>query len=156
MYPAAVTWKANSGESEDNPGSNGSMPGVLDELFKSRIMFDNIRSLKRDLNRMGMLYYSCKAECKDMQYYTTFCIDCIDERHDQTISNFHWHVTGRWHILPSNPGPNKNSVSYYQWQSYRNPGSTPTWRSLMTCLDKNCDFFFKFIRSEVCLDKIKI
>ena len=52
-YPAAKTWKANSGESEDNPGSNGSesMPGV-DELFKSRasIMFDNItRSSKRNL-----------------------------------------------------------------------------------------------------------
>ena len=65
MYPAAITWKDNSGEtaSEDSPGLNGSMPGV-DELFKTRIMFDNtgIRSLKRNLNGMGMLYYSCKAE----------------------------------------------------------------------------------------------
>ena len=51
MYSIAITWKANSGGSEDNPGSNGSMPGV-DELFKS--MFDNIRSLKRNLNGMGI------------------------------------------------------------------------------------------------------
>ena len=43
-YPVAITWKTNSGGSEDNPGSNGSMPGV-DELFKSRIVFDDIRSL---------------------------------------------------------------------------------------------------------------
>jgi hypothetical protein len=49
MYLAAITWKANSVGSEANPGSNGSMPGV-DELFKSRIMLDNIRSLKRNLN----------------------------------------------------------------------------------------------------------
>ena len=65
MYAAAITWKANSGESEDNPGSNGSMPGVVcvDELYKSmtRIagMFDNIRSSKRNLNGIvgiGMLY----------------------------------------------------------------------------------------------------
>ena len=46
MYPAAITWKANSDsdESEDNPGSN---PGV-DELFKSGIMFDDIEKLERD------------------------------------------------------------------------------------------------------------
>ena len=68
MYPAATTWKANSGgtcgsdESDDNTGtgSDGStMPGILgiDELlFKSRIMFNNIRSLKRSLIGMGMLY----------------------------------------------------------------------------------------------------
>ena len=62
MYPAAITWKAYSGGSEDNPASNGSLPGVY-ELFKSRIMFDNIRSLKRNLNGMGMLYDSCKVEC---------------------------------------------------------------------------------------------
>ena len=50
-YPTAITWKANSGESEDNPGSNGSMPGVdASELFKS--MFDSMRSLKRNLNGM--------------------------------------------------------------------------------------------------------
>ena len=63
MYPADITWKDNSGESasEDNPDSNGSMPGV-DELFKSRIMFNNTgissRSLKRNLNGsygMGMI-----------------------------------------------------------------------------------------------------
>ena len=43
IYLAVITWKANSGGSEDNPGSNGSiMPGV-DELFKSMIMSDNIR-----------------------------------------------------------------------------------------------------------------
>jgi hypothetical protein len=38
MYLSAIAWKANSGGSEDNPGSNDSMPGV-DE---PRIMFDNI------------------------------------------------------------------------------------------------------------------
>ena len=53
MYLAAITWKANSGESEDNPESNSSMSSV-DKLFKSGIVFDNIRSLKRNLNGMGM------------------------------------------------------------------------------------------------------
>ena len=50
MYLEAITWKANSSGSEDNHGSNSSTPGV-DELFnfKSRIMFENIRSLKRHL-----------------------------------------------------------------------------------------------------------
>ena len=56
MYLAAITSKANSGGSEDNCGSNGSMPGV-DELFESRIMFDIVRFVQREnLDGMGMLY----------------------------------------------------------------------------------------------------
>jgi hypothetical protein len=53
-YPAA--WEANpdSGEVEDNPGLNGSMPVAVDELLKSKIVFDNIRSLRRNLNLNGM------------------------------------------------------------------------------------------------------
>ena len=56
MYLEAITWKANSSGSEDNHGSNSSTPGV-DELLKSRIVFDNIMSLKRQLklNSMGIL-----------------------------------------------------------------------------------------------------
>ena len=58
MYLEAITWKANSqaSGSEDNHGSNGSTPGV-DELLKSRIVFDNIRSSERqlELNSMGIL-----------------------------------------------------------------------------------------------------
>jgi hypothetical protein len=58
MYLEAITWKANSSGSEDNHGSNGSSTpasGVDDsELFKSRIMLDNIRLLKRHLNLNGM------------------------------------------------------------------------------------------------------
>ena len=55
MYLVAINWKASSSgseESEDNPGLNGSMPAsVVDELFKSRIMFDTItRSLERNLS----------------------------------------------------------------------------------------------------------
>ena len=44
MYLAVINWKASSSEeSEDNLGSNGSMlASVVDELFKSRIMFDSI------------------------------------------------------------------------------------------------------------------
>ena len=43
MYLAVINWEASSSEvSEDNPGSNGSMPAsVVDELF------DSIRSLER-------------------------------------------------------------------------------------------------------------
>ena len=52
MYLAATTWKANSSGSEAKYGSNGSMRCV-DELFKSGIVFDDIRSLKRSLNEMG-------------------------------------------------------------------------------------------------------
>lgn len=48
MYLEAITWKANSIGSEDNHGSNGLMPGV-DDPFESRIVFDNIRLLKRKL-----------------------------------------------------------------------------------------------------------
>ena len=54
MYLAAITWKANSSEAE----SIGSMLGV-DELFKPRDIFDNIRPLRRNLNGMGMLYNTC-------------------------------------------------------------------------------------------------
>ena len=41
MYLIVITWKTTSSGSEDNHGSNasGSMP-VVDELFKSGIMFD--------------------------------------------------------------------------------------------------------------------
>ena len=76
MYPAAITWKANSGGIKDNPDSKGSMPGV-DELFKSRIVFDNIKSLKKNLNLngMGMLYTdTCITAVSPMLRYT-FCID---------------------------------------------------------------------------------
>ena len=57
MYLVIINWKASSSsgseESEDNLGSNGSMPAsvVVDELFKSTIMFDTItRSLERNLS----------------------------------------------------------------------------------------------------------
>ena len=53
MYLAVIDWYASSREeSENNPGSNGSMPAsVVDELF------DSIRSLERNLSGMpvGML-----------------------------------------------------------------------------------------------------
>ena len=62
MYLAVINWKASSSgskESEGNRGSNGSMPAsVVDELFKSRIMFDTITwALERNLSGMsvGML-----------------------------------------------------------------------------------------------------
>ena len=54
MYFAVINWEASSSEeSEDNPGSNGSMPAsVVDELFDSIS-----RSLERNLSGMpvGML-----------------------------------------------------------------------------------------------------
>ena len=53
MYLAIITWKANSSGSEDNHESNGSMSGV-DELFNSRILFDNIR-LERNLSENALL-----------------------------------------------------------------------------------------------------
>ena len=37
MYLPAITWEANSGGSEDNPGHG------LNEPFESGIVFDNIR-----------------------------------------------------------------------------------------------------------------
>ena len=65
MYLVVITWKANSSGTEDNPGSKGSMPGV-DELFKSRIMFDNTRSL----NRTVWGSFNFKAECQPQLRYT--------------------------------------------------------------------------------------
>ena len=57
MYLAIINWEASSSEeSENNPGSM--LASVVDELFKSRIMFDSIsRSLERNLSGMpaGML-----------------------------------------------------------------------------------------------------
>ena len=50
MYLTVITWKANSGGSEDNQGSSASpIPGV-DELSKPRIMFDTV---KEKLERNG-------------------------------------------------------------------------------------------------------
>ena len=50
MYFAVINWEASSSEeSENNPGSM--LASVVDELLKSRIMFDSIsRSLERNLS----------------------------------------------------------------------------------------------------------
>ena len=78
MYLAAIVVlkAANSlaGVGGSKGLSNDSMADV-DELFKSRIsMFDNIRSLKWNLNGMGMLYSTCTTAIRPMLKYI-FCID---------------------------------------------------------------------------------
>ena len=61
MYFAATTWKANFSGSEAKYGSNGSLLEV-DELFKSRIMFDDIRSSKRNWTGWGRVEPTCKRK----------------------------------------------------------------------------------------------
>ena len=129
MYFAAITWKAHSGRSEDNPGLNGSMPGV-DELFKSGIMFDNIRSesllIKRNLNGMGMLYNTCSIiAVRSMLRYTS----CIDE-HQTFMADSPSTVLTTWSTSyrPTAPGPRK----VHHWSQ------TPKFRKL--CPNRFCQF----------------